>query len=233
MSDETTVQVDQQAAQQDTNRNEGIEKRIAELTAQKYAELERANQLQKELIAASQREAEQARQLAQLHTQPRQAPVDPLAAYADKVAPEVLEALRAQAEQTKRQLESQFAQRQTALELETGVAQLRNAAFANKGIPPEVAQRAEQLFTGWRNAGWTQPTAQDALHIALGQYHAGRPASAPAPQNFGSAPDVVPGFAPAPRAQAARPSKPANFDSLGRAQQNAILEQTGDLDQPF
>lgn len=210
----------------------GIEKRIDQLTAKIYERDAQNQQLQAELVKAQTQQSELLAQLSK-QAQPQQAKVDPFAPFRDQVDPNTLKAMEAAMESTRRQLEAETATRMKALELQTAVHQLRADALAVPGIPPEVQANAERLLMQWRQAGFDVPTPQDAIDIALGNFHRQQLLKAAPVRNYTNPniPAVTPGIQPAYRPQTK--AKPANFDSLSRAEQNAILEQSGDLDSPL
>ncbi len=207
----------------------GIERRIDQLTAKLYERDERNQQLQAELIKAQTQQSELLAQLSR-SSQPQAPKVDPFASFRDQVDPNTLKAMEAAMDATRRQLEAETATRMKALELQTAVHQLRADALAVPGIPAEVQANAERLLMTWRQAGFDVPTPQDAIDIALGNYHRQQLLKAAPVRGYSNPniPSVTPGIQPSYRP--ATQAKPANFDSLSRAEQNAILEKSSDLD---
>ena len=216
----------------------GLDQRFAEMTRKQYELQEKNQELQRQAIEAQAQTAEALNRLAQFQQKPIE--TDPLASFREKVDPEVLNAMNAQMQAVTQRLQREQAEKMQALELQSAVYQLRSDAAQLRGIPPEVAQRAEQLLIAWKRAGLNQVTATDALDIALGQYQRGQLVRAgpvlAAQQNQGYVPSVTPGSSPMammPTSPAQRSARPGNFDELPRAQQNAILEKDGELDLPF
>lgn len=219
----------------------GLDQRFAEMTRKQYELQEKNQELQRQMIEAQAQQAEALQRLAQFQQKP--AEIDPLASFREKVDPEVLNAMNAQMQAVTQRLQAEQAAKMQALELQSAVYQLRSDAAQLRGVPPEVAQRAEQLLIAWKRAGLSQVTSTDALDIALGQYQRGQLARAnPVMQaqqsqaQFQYAPPVTPGAPPMammPPAPAQRSARPANFDELPRGQQNALLEKDGELDLPF
>lgn len=233
-NDQTTAQVETPITQDESAQQTGggIQKRIDELTARFHGEREANQKLQQQLVEQAQRQSELMERLATQNAPQQAAPVDPLAGFAEQVDPRTLEAMRSAMAATERQLKQQFAAQQAQLELQSSVHQLRYTAAATSGLPPEVAQRAEQLLMAWRQKGWKDPTPDDALDIALGQYQRGQLAKAAPVRGYvpTNLPTVTPGLPPPPRQTA---SRPANFDALSAREQNAYLEKSGALDEPL
>lgn len=220
--------------QDDQTQNTGLQARINELVAKQRQAEEALKERDRQLL-------EQTAQMAQLALQVKAAPAakpevpaDPLAAYKDQLDPVAVNAIQAAVEATRKQMEAQFSSvlAQQAAQLATMTVQAEAAQIPN--LPPEVVQRAQQLAAGWRQAGLSFPPS-DALNFALGEYQRGQLAKAAPVRGYNpaaQAPGVVPGFTPAPPAPRAS-VLPQNFDQLDRARQNALLEQTGILDDPF
>ena len=226
-----------QAQVQPNQESSGIQSRIDELTA-RFRQAEENNQkLQQQIMEATAREAEAARRLAdqvQRANAPVQQPIDPLAAYRDKLDPVAIEALQRSNEAMQRQMEERLQKMQAQYEAQQATFAVRSEIASTPGIPPDVAAKAEQLMSAWRAQGWNVPTAKDAIHIALGQHYESsirRAAPVLSYQQNHAVPNVTPGFAPPPPTP--RKGLPANFDSLAPDQQNLILEQNGVADESF
>ncbi len=214
--------------------NQGLQARIDELVKKAREAEERERETQQRLVEAAAQQAQMAMQLrSQPPAAPPPAPVDPLAAYKDRLDPVAHDAIQAAVLETQRRMEAQFAP--MLAQQAAQIASFAVQAEANKlpGIPPEVITRASERAATWRQNGLSI-SPEDALLFALGEHQRKQLAKA-APvigYNPAAAPQAVtPGFAPAP-APAAK-SLPANFDSLSRAQQNQLLEQAGLLDTPL
>lgn len=217
--------------------NSGIQARIDELTA-KFRQAEESNQkLQQQIMEATAREAEASRRLAdqyQRATQPVAQVEDPLAQYKDRLDPVAVEALQRSNAMLQQQMEERLRKMQAQYEAQQATYAVRHEIAVTPGLPPEVAQKAEQLMSAWRAQGWNVPTAKDAIHIALGQHYESslrRAAPVLSYQQNSTVPNVTPGFAPPPPQP--RKGLPANFDSLAPDQQNLILEQNGVADESF
>lgn len=222
-----------QAVEGAGNEANGVQKRIDELIAKQRMEAEAR-------AAAEKQNVELAAQMAQMAIQMRQpvapvaAPVDPLAQFQEQVDPQVLKAIQAAQEATRRQMEAQYQQQMAAQAAQMAGYTVRAEAAAIPNLPKEVVDRAAALATQWRQAGIQYPPS-DALNFALGEYQRGQllKAAPVAGYNPGAQPPAItPGYAPAPPAPRG-PALPANFDNLSRADQNAVLDKLGVLDQPF
>lgn len=238
------MDIEQPSAQaQDTNTppesGGGIQARIDELTAKMRQAQEMNQKLQEELLKKATNESEMARQMAELSTrqhlaqQSVAAPVDPLAAYREQLDPVALKAIESVTASLNQRFEAQLASVQQKYAVDSAALAVRSEVAAVPNLPPEVAQRAEQLMQDWRRQNWNVPTAQDAIAIALGQYQMGQLRKA-APvlqyQTNQARPAVTPGYAAPP---VPKPALPSNFETLSREQQNNLLEQMGVADEPF
>lgn len=160
----------------------------------------------------------QAQQVNQHHTVAPPAPVDPFAAF----DPEAQKAMRAVADSIKAEFNGKLAATQAQVQAAQLQAELTN-------LPPAIQQRAKIIFEGMSKNG-TPLNAADARRFAVGEaVEAGtwNPTTATVPRN---APAVVPGGS---RGVPANKTRAANFDSLSRSQQNAILEAEGIGEQEF
>lgn len=231
----TTETPNTQANSENTQEQKsGVQARIDEMTAQKYELQERLAQADRRYaeMAQKQLELEQRMQQAQASAQP-QTVSDPLAQFREHVDPKVLEAIQAQQDAAFKRFQQEQATRMRQIETQNALMQLQQIA-TQPGIPPEVAQQASNLLRGWQQAGYNFVTAQDALHMALGQYSAGQLRKAAPSMQFQQAniPTVTPGQQPPVQVQRG-PSRPANFDSLSPAKQMEYLIAAGIEDQPL
>lgn len=213
---------------------EGIQARINELVAKQRQAEEALRERDQQLMAQTAQMAQMAMQATQ-RVAPVAAPVDPLAQYKDQMDPVALQAIQAAVQETQRRMEAQYAPQfaHQAAQLAAMTAQAEAAAIP--GLPKEVSARAAQLAAEWRRAGINYPTS-DAINFALGEYQRGQLIKAAPVTGYNPAAQtpytVTPGFTPAytpPRQNAL----PANFDQLNPAQQNAALDASGALDEPF
>lgn len=224
--------IDQQDAPQ---QNEGIQARINELVAKQRQAEEALKERDRQLMENTAQMAQMAMQMRQQPTPPPQAPVDPMAPYRDQMDPVALQAIQAAIDATTKRMEAQFApmMAQQAAQIASFSVQAEAAALPN--LPKEVVQRAQQLATGWRQAGLNFPTG-DAINFALGEYQRGQLLKAAPVMGYNPNapvhPNVVPGYAPPPPVNR-QSVLPTNFDTLDRNRQNAALEQSGILDDPF
>lgn len=211
----------------------GLQARIDEIIAKQRQAEERAQSAEKQLLETNARVAEMAIQ-ANRPVTPVYAPVDPLAQFKDTLDPVAAQAIAAAVAETQRRMEAQFAPMlaQQAAQIAGFAVQAEAAAIPN--LPKEVQQRASMLAAQWRQAGLNFPPG-DALNFALGEYQRGQLLKAAPVMGYNPAAqpsNVTPGFTPAPAVPKSN-ALPANFDSLPRAQQNQLLEQSGILDTPL
>jgi len=213
---------------------EGVQKRIDELTAARRQAEEALKAREQALIEQSAKMAEMAMQLQQRQAAPAPVavPEDPLVKFKDQLDPVAAQAIQAAVEATRRQMEAQFApmiQQQAAQLAQMAVL---NEASAIPNLPKEVRDRAAERAAAWKAAGLSFSPG-DAITFALGEYQKGQllkaaPVAGYAPSGI---PTVTQGTIPTPPVQ--RSALPQNFDALPRQQQNALLEQSGLLDQPI
>lgn len=215
--------------------SEGLQARINELVAKQRQAEEALKERDRQLLEQTAQMAQMAMQVRQAPQAAPQPPSDPLAPYRDQMDPVAMQAIQAAIDATTKRMEAQFAPMiaQQAAQLASFSVQAEAAQLPN--LPKEVVQRASQLAAGWRQAGLNYPPS-DALNFALGEYQRGQLLKA-APvmgynPNAPMAPNVVPGYVPPPPS-ARQSALPQNFDNLDRNRQNALLEQSGLLDDPF
>jgi hypothetical protein len=226
----TTAQVEAQPNTNPTetpapNPSEGIQKRFDEMTAKQY-ELSKQNQeLMERLTQATV-------QLAQ-NTQPaRPAEVSPVEKYSADLDPRLIETMKAM----ESKYTGQLRQMQMQLEAKTGAMQIQQQAAAMRGLPPEVAQRAAQLYEQSKLNG-SAATPEEALRYAMGDFALAQMAKGQAvlgvPTTAFSPPS--PGFN-APNPQVTSPvskAVPAGYDTWTLDQQINYMEKNGLGDQPL
>lgn len=212
--------------------NTGFQARIDELTAKYRQSEENEKRLQAQLLEAATKQAEFQAEMLRRQTQPQAAPIaaDPLAPFRDQLEPTAVKALDAMMKAQNEQYAAQLAQIKRQTMSQQAVYNVRQVVQSTPGVDQEVAQRAEQLFTGWAQQGLPY-TPEDALNFALGeQRRKSLFRAAPVmhlPQN--GAPPVTPG-GQQPQAPRTAPVLPSNFDALPRHEQNNLLEKSGRLD---
>lgn len=233
------METDQSSAQTDgtsqDSSGEGVQKRINELVAKQRQAEEALKERDRQLLEQTSQMAQMALQTRQQAAVPPPPPVDPLAAFQDKMDPVAVQAIQAAVAETRRQMEAQYAPMfaQQAAQIAGFAVQAEAQTIPN--LPKEVAQRAAQLAAQWRQQGLNLIPG-DALNFALGEYQRGQLAKAAPVMGYHpgaqTAPGVTAGFTPPPPAPRTS-ALPANFDSLPRAQQQALLDASGVGDLPF
>lgn len=207
------------------NRNEGIEKRIAELVAgqhewQRRFEEERNQREQAQQMLATVFQQQQA--------QFQQQRPDPYAGI--EVEPEERQKVEAVMNPFLQRMADQ--QRQ----MEAMLARQRARSYAERVVnnDPRVADLAERFVAEWSQKGYTGWAPEDATRYALGvlteQERVKNAGQRPAPQNQPVAPPPLLTQNAPPPVPEYRARRPANFDQLPAEKQMAILEQeVGDL----
>lgn len=184
--------------------NEGIERRIGQLTAARYDAERRAAELQGRYEALQQVVMQQSQQ-------PAPQPADPWANLPEEhreVARAVVPQLNQQWERRMQQMDARYRQELGALQLQAAVATQ----------PPQVQQLASQLYQDWQRTGRTGWTPQDAVIYARG--HLGIPSQQPAAPQPPADPFATPTYRPLPNSTppppaAARgaPQQPPDMES--------------------
>lgn len=201
--------------------NEGIQKRIDELTA-RSRETERQNQ---ELIARVLELSAKASAPAPAAPQPE---VDPLAQFGDRLDPTVQEAIRAAVGQTKAKYDNILAQQQTQFAAQLSEMQVyTQASQMGVEVPNEVKAKAAAIA---RQHG-TSPDI--ALKLAYGEFALDQQKKTAGVRGYvpPNTP-VMTSAAPAPT-QSRGPARPAGFDDLDFRDQAKWLEANGFDDSPL
>lgn len=202
--------------------NEGIQKRIDELTARNAESERQKNDLLARVLELSARQSAPA---------PVPAPVpevDPLAQYGDRLDPSVQEAIRAQAAAIKRQYDTIIAQQQQQFSAQLSEMQVyTQAAQSGVTIPEDVKAKAASIA---RQHG-TSPDI--ALKLAYGEFAMEAQRKTAGVRGYvPPATPVMTGNAPAPQ-QRQGPARPAGFDDLDHRDQAKWLETNGFEDSPL
>ncbi len=224
----------QAAEGQDQTQHTGFQARIDELVAKQRQAEEREKEAQRQLMETTAQMAQMAVQSQQRQVAPAPAPVDPLAQYKDQLDPVMHAAIQAAVADTRRQMQAEFQPAFAAQAAQIAGFAVRSEASQIPGLPKEVTDRAAMLAASWRAQGIQYPPG-DAINFALGEYQRGMLArAAPVlgydPSKAQPSPSIH-GFVPPPAPKG--PALPSNFDNLSRAQQNALLEASGSLDETF
>lgn len=202
------------APQVQANPNEGIEKRIGELTA--------ARRLAEERAAAQEAQiAELIRALTETRNVPQApAPQEPQLPDLD---PELKTGIEAIASHKVRSLEekiNQLMQLQRQQELQQ---------VMSRAPDPEVSKEAQRLYQSWQRAGYSGFVAEDALIYAMGQRALQeRKASAQARDEkgrFNSMSQSVMTGQSAPQSMQPQQGLPRNFEQLPLDKQIELMEQ--------
>ena len=202
--------------------NEGIQKRIDELTARNAESERQKNDLLARVLELSARQSAPA---------PVPAPVpevDPLAQYGDRLDPSVQEAIRAQAAAIKRQYDGIIAAQQQQFSAQLSEMQVyTQAAQSGVTIPEDVKAKAASIA---RQHG-TSPDI--ALKLAYGEFAMEAQRKTAGVRGYvPPATPVMTGNAPAPQ-QRQGPARPAGFDDLDHRDQAKWLETNGFEDSPL
>lgn len=202
--------------------NEGIQKRIDQLVAEKAEEQRQKNELLAKVLELSARPAAPA---------PAPAPVpevDPLAQFGERLDPSVQEAIRAQAAALKKQYDAILAQQQAQFTAQLSEMQVyQQAASSGVQIPDEVKSKAAAIA---RQHG-TSPDI--ALKLAYGEFAMEAQKKTAGVRGYvPPATPVMTSAAPAPQ-QNRGPARPAGFDDLDYRDQAKWLEANGFEDSPL
>lgn len=202
--------------------NEGIQKRIDELTARNAESERQKNDLLARVLELSAKQSAPA---------PVPAPVpevDPLAQYGDRLDPSVQEAIRAQAAAIKRQYDAIIAQQQQQFSAQLSEMQVyTQAAQSGVTIPEDVKAKAASIA---RQHG-TSPDI--ALKLAYGEFAMEAQRKTAGVRGYvPPATPVMTGNAPAPQ-QRQGPARPVGFDDLDHREQAKWLETNGFEDSPL
>lgn len=201
--------------------NEGIQKRIDELTARNAESERQKNDLLARVLELS------AKQSAPTPVAPVPE-VDPLAQYGDRLDPSVQEAIRAQAAAIKRQYDAIIAQQQQQFSAQLSEMQVyTQAAQSGVTIPEDVKAKAASIA---RQHG-TSPDI--ALKLAYGEFAMEAQRKTAGVRGYvPPATPVMTGNAPAPQ-QRQGPARPVGFDDLDHRDQAKWLETNGFEDSPL
>ena len=202
--------------------NEGIQKRIDELTARNAESERQKNDLLARVLELSARQSAPA-------PVPAPAPeVDPLAQYGDRLDPSVQEAIRAQAAAIKRQYDGIIAAQQQQFSAQLSEMQVyTQAAQSGVTIPEDVKAKAASIA---RQHG-TSPDI--ALKLAYGEFAMEAQRKTAGVRGYvPPATPVMTGNAPAPQ-QRQGPAHPVGFDDLDHRDQAKWLETNGFEDSPL
>lgn len=202
--------------------NEGIQKRIDELTARNAESERQKNDLLARVLELSARQSAPA-------AVPAPVPeVDPLAQYGDRLDPSVQEAIRAQAAAIKRQYDGIIAAQQQQFSAQLSEMQVyTQAAQSGVTIPEDVKAKAASIA---RQHG-TSPDI--ALKLAYGEFAMEAQRKTAGVRGYvPPATPVMTGNAPAPQ-QRQGPARPAGFDDLDHRDQAKWLETNGFEDSPL
>ena len=202
--------------------NEGIQKRIDQLVAERAESERQKNELLARVLELSAKQSAPA---------PAPAPVpevDPLAQYGDRLDPSVQEAIRAQAAAIKRQYDAILTQQQAQFRAEMSEMQVyTQAAQSGVQIPDEVKAKAAGIA---RQHG-TSPDI--ALKLAYGEFALEAQRKTAGVRGYvPPATPVMTSAAPAPQ-QRHGPARPAGFDDLDFRDQAKWLETNGFDDSPL
>ena len=201
--------------------NEGIQKRIDQLVAERAESERQKNELLARVLELS------AKQSAPTPVAPVPE-VDPLAQYGDRLDPSVQEAIRAQAAAIKRQYDGIIAAQQAQFSAQLSEMQVyTQAAQSGVQIPDEVKAKAAGIA---RQHG-TSPDI--ALKLAYGEFALEAPRKTAGVRGY--VPPTTPvmtSAAPAPQ-QSRGPARPAGFDDLDFRDQAKWLETNGFDDSPL
>lgn len=202
--------------------NEGIQKRIDELTARNAESERQKNDLLARVLELS------ARQSAPAPVPTPVPEVDPLAQYGDRLDPSVQEAIRAQAAAIKRQYDGIIAAQQQQFSAQLSEMQVyTQAAQSGVTIPEDVKAKAASIA---RQHG-TSPDI--ALKLAYGEFAMEAQRKTAGVRGYvPPATPVMTGNAPAPQ-QRQGPARPAGFDDLDHRDQAKWLETNGFEDSPL
>lgn len=215
--------VEQSQVSEGSSQN-GIQKRIDELTARFHEE-------------AARRQAAEAA-LAQSYAQQAQRPVTPAVDEVDtemqvleQYSPEVARSVKKALAAVEARLSKQVGATQAVLNAQAATRQVEQLA-QSKGIKdPRVTARAQALLQDWQAKG-LQFNAADAMTFAAGEFSMGSPQPRQVDGRFAPVDSVVTaqGAPPVPRA---KHSKPQNFDHLSPAEQIQWFEASGLGDKEF
>lgn len=206
----------------------GIQKRIDELTAARHDAEKRALEAQNFAMKVAMEQT--ARQ------QPVAPPAPDLTAqYGQTVDPNVIAMMKQVTADIQAKADANLETRTRQLRAQYGAAQIRVEAQQLKGIPPEVGQRAAELYQQAQLAG-NNASEGEALRYAVGDWMLKQQALvAPVYGQTGRqlAPDGQPitqsNYVPARQVK----SFPSNWDSLTDEQQLAQMEKDGLADRGF
>lgn len=202
--------------------NEGIQKRIDQLVAERAESERQKNELLARVLELSAKQSAPA---------PAPAPVpevDPLAQYSERLDPSVQEAIRAQAAAIKRQYDGIIAAQQAQFSAQLSEMQVyTQAAQSGVQIPDEVKAKAAGIA---RQHG-TSPDI--ALKLAYGEFALEAQRKTAGVRGYvPPATPVMTSAAPAPQ-QRQGPARPAGFDDLDFRDQAKWLETNGFDDSPL
>jgi hypothetical protein len=204
------------------NQHTGLQTRINELTAARKA-AEQANQ---ELM---QRVMEQSARLMELQ-RPAPAPAAPdaLAQHAAELDPRLVQVLEAE----RARMQAMFAAKMAQVEATQGQLQIQAAAAQMRNVPPEVAQRAQQLYQQAKLNG-SAATPDEAIRYALGDWYLQQQQRAAgvagvSPQAFNAPFPVLPAAPVIPAAATQQQYiEPPDFESWPLSKQLQYMEQKG------
>jgi hypothetical protein len=219
-SDDTTAQVpaaEQPNTEVQQTQQNGIQKRIDELTAKSYEKdaqiLKLTDLLQQQVMAQAQK------------AQPQQTPANPFDGVdysdANSVTTAFQNALRLQ--------EQKFAAQLAQVQVQAAGGEVMNEATQRGINDPRITIRAQQLAQSWKQQGLPF-VAGDAITFALGEAAAGALPGGPVVRqpNGRFAPANSTLTSPNPPPPSAVPQRqkelPPNFDSLDTDKQIAMLE---------
>lgn len=207
----------------------GIQKRIDELTARAAAAERQALETQQQMLKQQMELVAQARA-------PQAAPEPDLTQkYGQTVDPNVIAMMNEVTQRVQAKANAELEARTRQLRAQYGSAQIQAQASQLKGVPPEVGQRAAELFRQAQLAG-SQASEDEALRYALGDWMLKQQATA-APVYGYTGRSMMPSEAPltAPNYIPPRQAKgpPANFESMSLEEQIAQMERDGVADRGF
>jgi hypothetical protein len=197
--------------------NEGIQKRIDQLTARIHEKDSQVQELTNKLLELATRQQTPAAQ-----PLPAAPEVDPLAEYGEQLDPVVAKAVKAAVGSISKKFETTLAQQQEFFAREMNAMQVQAVAGQyGDVVPQEVRAKAASIAKQYG-------TAPDiALKVAFGEHALEQ---AKKVRNVaGYVPPSTPimtGAAPAPQTRQG-PQRPANFDSLSPSQQIQWFETHG------
>lgn len=219
---EQTQNAEQPVQAQPPAANEGVQKRIDQLVAERAESERQKNELLAKVLELSARQSAPA---------PAPAPVpqvDPLAQFGDRLDPSVQEAIRAATGALKQQYDGILAQQAAQFSAQmNGMQVFQHAAQVGIDIPNDVKAKAAEIA---RQHG-TSP--EIALKLAYGEFAMDAQKKTASVRGYTPpATPVMTNAAPAPT-QYRGPARPAGFDTLDPRDQAKWLETNGFEDDPI